>query len=248
MGDSRCVHIILGVKHKSRYRESLQHCGIDLASFDRLTLLRGGFEGPSINGIGPKRSLVLDTVLSCRVEDPTSPSTKKTSPDLQHAPKGPSKASPERRENTRPTSSKPLQNPTFRERAIRYQDSKTGKIHDRELNIAANDPFILYLLGANLCRKFYLRGMCDGCLDPNRNHNHPPLNDHQFDCLLLLARQNACRKIRNGEECNSRRCIYGHDQHIGTAGPARGSKRPMDDRVEKSDPRRVRHYESQNGH
>jgi len=247
VGDSRCEHIILGVKHKSRYRESLQHSGIDIASFDRVTLLRGLSEGPSSNGTGPKRSLVLDTLLSRKSDDPMTPSTRRASPDLQHAPRGPSAASPDRIDHTRPTPNKPMQNPTFRERAIRCQDSKTGKIRDRELNVAPNDPFVAYLRGANLCLKFYLRGMCDGCLDPNRNHNHQPLNDHQFDCLLLLARQNPCRNTRKGEECNSRRCIHGHDQQTGTAGPERGSKRTMDDRVEMSDPRRVRHHDSRSG-
>jgi len=247
VGDSRCEHIILGVKHKSRYRESLQHSGIDLASFDRLTLLRGLSEGLTINGTGPKRSLILDTLLSRRFDDPTSPLIKKASPDLQHAPRGPSAASPNRKDHTRRTPRKLMQNPTFRERAIRDQDPITGKIHDRELKIAPNDPFVIYLQGANLCPNFYLRGMCDGCSDPNRNHNHQPLNDHQFDCLLLMARQRACRNTRNGEECNSRRCIYGHDQQRGTAGHERGSKRTMDDPVENSDPRRVRHYDPQSG-
>lgn len=247
VGDSRCEHIILGVKHNSRYRESLQHSGIDPASFDRLTLLRGLAEGSSINRTCPKRSLVLDTVLSCRFDDSTSPPTKVSSPDLQHAPRGPSKVLPNRVGHTRLTSLKPLQNPAFRERAIRYQDTITGKIHDRELKIAPDDPSVMYLQGANLCPSFYLRGLCDGCWDPNRNHNHPPLDDHQFDCLLLMARQNPCRNTRNGEECNSKRCMYGYDQQSGTAGPERGTKRTMDGRVETSDPRRIRHHESRSG-
>ncbi len=257
IADPKCGHIILGVSHDSQYRKFLQDIGIDPDSYDRLTLLQGCNGGSTADTLSSQKTLVLKTVFALGSADAPSPVVKPGSADLQFDRTVPSPAIAQQQANARPTTDKSVQIPDFQPRIFRIWNQSAGKLCDRVPNVSPYDRFITYLRHAKLCRKFYLWGTCKGHIGGGGDlcHNHPPLNDHQSDCLLFLARARPCDTVSLGGECHEQQCFHRHDQHntahegesLATARPERGSKRTMDDRLETSDPRRVRHHEPQSG-
>lgn len=258
VADPKCEHIILGVPHASQYRKSLQDLGIDPDSCDRLTLLQGCLGGPSARTTSSQKTLVLDTVFASGPLDAPSPVVKLGSPNLQFDRTMPNQDITGQRANARPITDKPVQIAGFQPRIFRvWHRTLAGKLSDRVPNVSPNDPVIAYLRGAKLCRKLYLRGTCNGhAVDrEDLDHDHPRLNNHQSECLLLLARELRCNTVNEGGECRDWQCIYRHDQHGGAhegesldaTGRERGLKRTMDDRLEKPDPRRARYQDPRSG-
>ena len=229
---------------------------VDPDSFDRLTLLHGCLGGPFAGTLSSRKCLVLDTVFVSGPIDASCPVVKPGSPKLQADHTVPKSDTTRQQANSRPTQDHPLQIPGFQPRVHRVWDRASGKLCDRVPKVSPNDPVIAYLRGAKLCRKLYLLGICNGHVDrEDLNHNHPRLNDHQSECLLFIAREHRCITAVDNGVCHEPQCVYKHDQHSGAhegesldaAGRERGTKRMMDDRVEKPDPRRVRYQGPRSG-